>query len=503
MQTMLKYFLLVFIPFVSLPLAAQTIKLKTEGSPKYPPFSALPYEQRQQVLATVEAHLNEYALAAPMFDDRQKKVTSEKVTEFQALFNPNAMMVKDYEENIQGELVTLRDYTSGVFNRLDRQGVQVKLGNATLLEIIDDQLGFWVVVVKVDKLIYNYVTEKQEVKINAGGRFLEQEFRFDVPKNDLNRARIARIARICRGKECDVAGDYARYMGLSIGSYLPFVSTSYSDFWQTTANPDNLDVKGEVSFFAGFDFLTNKLSPKASVGKNLFVTAGLHFDYKRFSSTLTGYNIPAFDTLSDVSNQVANGEKLDFLRDPSNTTVEEKLNVAFLKIPLGVGIRMMKKRKAEFLLNFKLVPAFFITNSSGSLTGYGRYDALLPEADWRFLEEGAANTADQAYIPLRVGDSLSINETPSPDFKGFSISAELSPTLYIHLSENNPNWSLLIGLDLNYNLGSFVQFDETNAYLLRYNDEYDKSLAQHYLKGMSNFSAGFRIGLHHHLTTKP
>lgn len=496
---MLKYFLLVFIPFVSLPLAAQTIKLKTEGSPKYPPFSALPYEQRQQVLATVEAHLNEYALAAPMFDDRQKKVTSEKVTEFQALFNPNAMMVKDYEENIQGELVTLRDYTSGVFNRLDRQGVQVKLGNATLLEIIDDQLGFWVVVVKVDKLIYNYVTEKQEVKINAGGRFLEQEFRFDVPKNDLNRARIARIARICRGKECDVAGDYARYMGLSIGSYLPFVSTSYSDFWQTTANPDNLDVKGEVSFFAGFDFLTNKLSPKASVGKNLFVTAGLHFDYKRFSSSLTNYDVPLFDTLSEPSN----GNTLAYTRAATQINVDEKLDVGFLKVPLGIGIRMMRKRKAEFLLNMKLVPAFFILKSSSSLTGNGTYDALIDEADWRYLETQAAKVDDQAYSPLRAGADLSIDNEPNPDIKGFSLSAELSPTFYFHLSENNPNWSLLIGLDLNYNLGSFVQFNETNAYILRYNDEYDKSLAQHYLKGMSNFSAGFRIGLHHHLTTKP
>ena len=67
----------------------------------------------------------------------------------------------------------------------------------------------------------------------------------------------------------------------------------------------------------------------------------------------------------------------------------------------------------------------------------------------------------------------------------------------------NPNWSLLIGLDLTYHLGSYFEYKEAEDYFFKFKDDYSNSLTEHYLKGMSNFSAGLRIGLLHRFKTKP
>ena len=480
--------------------SAQTIRLEMP-SPKYPPTTTLKVQDRQQIIKTAEALINDYAKTATLLDEAQRKVNGSSIDRFRALFNPTAMIVKDFEENIQTERINVRTYTEGVFQRMERQGVRVKMGKAILKEIKDDPAGYWVVVIELEKLIYNAVSADQVVKNFSSGRFMKQEISVDIKKSDLERAKIAGINRIGGS---GIADQYVRYLGPSVGAYMPFVNPSMSSFWQTShAATSTMNVKGEVSFSGGFDFLTNKMYPSAAEHKNLFLTAGLHFSYLRLTTELRDFSIAPFDaTASD-----GNGNDTTYQRLVGPLMADEKLNIGLVEIPLGVTYRLKKSIKSDIMLSAKLIPTI-VLSGSGDVSGKGTYDAMLDNAMWRVLELDAINLAQtdnpDSFGPFQAGEDMPIKEMANPTLSSFMLTARVSPSVYFHLSENNSSWSLLLGFDLNFHLGSFLKHDDADTDVFHFSDDdYQTSLLQHYTDGLSAFSAGLRIGLHHRLTSKP
>jgi len=197
---------------------------------------------------------------------------------------------------------------------------------------------------------------------------------------------------------------------------------------------------------------------------------------------------------------------LPYQRSARDISFTEDLSIGVLEIPLGVAYRLKSGIKSDFLLGVKLVPSF-VLSSSGDISGTGTYDAEITESMWRLLEEGATNldqiNESTKFGPFQAGSNIPISQGADPSTAGFLLSAQISPTYYLHLSEEESSWSILVGLDLNLHLGSFLSHDDASDDILKFNDDYSTSFLQHYTDGMSGVTFGLRLGLHHRLTSRP
>lgn len=494
------YLSLVFIMLFAFALPAQKLKIKTANT-AYPPASVLSEEERAELINTTEQMMNDYAQAATLLDKDKKRVTVASVNHFRSFFGSTAEVVVDYEEVSTGELINYRSYSDAVFSRMELQGLQVRVGELKLKEIINDAAGYWVLVLEADKLIYNYVNSNNQVEVDAGGRMMKQEMRIDIRKTKPEKAKITKIS--CIGCGAGVIDDYVQYIGPSISLFNPIVSAKMSEFWTSNHDDSEFSNSGNLSFSAGIDIMTNKFAAKSSSTKPLFLTGGIHLYLYRFSSSLNDFSIsPSFGAIATDPNS----NILDYERLATNINVTEELSIGLLAIPIGVGYRLMKNQKRSFFVTGKLIPSF-VLSASGNLNGTGTYDAIISGAMWQLLEAGAANPAqlndEDKFGPFQGGNDLTIDETANPSKSSFALAFQLSPTMYFHLSEDNSSWSLLLGLDLTFNLNSFLKHDESAVDILQFADDYDTSILQHYTSGFSVFSPGIRIGLQHRLISKP
>jgi hypothetical protein len=498
MQHLKNILILHFLLLGSLALHAQTIKISESG----PPAPKVPYslsaELRQRLIAGAELKLAAYAEAATLLDKSKNRVTGESIARFKSLFNAAAELPKDYLEFVPDRPASLNEYCNDVFQRLEVRGVQMRINAARLVSIIDDPSGFYVVVVQVDKSVFNYLSESGGEKISPGGQHFKQEIHFDILKEDLDFVKIANI----RGEFRPVAAEYARYFGPGIGFSLPFAQPVFSSYW--TDRPDaassSLSIGGGLSFAVSFDLVTNRLLPRAAPNKNVFASAGLQAGLLSLRTKLEDFSNREFDA------QAVSGEhSLNYRRSVAALQAKERISIAYLSLPVGLALRVKESKKFDVFLAARLWPIFALS-SSGNLSGTGTYTASIPGANWN---SGRSNSVNPAHLndpnkfgPFQIGDRR-LEGTPNPDIKPFSLAVQLSPFTYIHLSDLNPNWSLLLGLDLTYHLSSPMGHDGTAGDILRYPDDYDTSILQHYTTGMSLFSLGFRVGLHHRLVTKP
>jgi hypothetical protein len=476
---------------------AQTLKIDIQGPPAPKLAPGISVGLKGQIIGIVEQHLNAYAQAASLLDERERRVTSASIDRFRALFNAAAELPEDYLEFVPSQPVTLSKYCNDVSLRLETRGVQVQINSARLLEIIDDQTGFYVVVVEVDKSIYNYLSEKGGAKTSTSGRHFKHKFYFDVLKSNLDVVTIHHIL----GEPRRPAADYVRYLGPSVGVFLPIAQPTFSPYWNDNhAGRSKLSINGSPSFSAGFEFLTNRLLPRSATQKNLFITAGIHFTLTGYKPHLEELNIGEFDATA-----VRNTHQLMYRRFAEDIQAEELINVGALTVPLGLGLLIKESKKSDVFIAARILPTFSLFNS-GNLSGTGMYIAALPEAMWQSNRPNSVRpdqlNDDNAFGPFIIGERA-LEGTPELAVKPFSLSLQLSPHVYFHLSNSNPNWSLLLGLDFTYGFGSLFEHQAVAGDLFRFPDEYSGSIPQHYTSGMSSFAMGLRIGLHHRLTTKP
>lgn len=453
------------------------------------------------LISTSEILLTEYVRAARLVDETRNRVTSESIARFLSLFNSNTLVVKDYVEYIPEEPVKIKDYASGVFNRLENKGVQMKLNKVELVEIKDDPSGFFVVVLAVEKSIYNYIDQKQIVKIVPSGRIFSQEFRIDVLKTDLGFAKIQTIKRICRDtKECPGEPDeFVHYFGPSTTLSKPLLFPTMSGWWATNQRQATVEVTGVFGIAAGFELFSNQLAAKNSDRKNFFLSCGVFYNYRRLESDFKNLNVSDFQA-------VTNSGSMGYLRRVTAVSVEEEFTLGTIEVPLGLGIRLKESRKLDLFVNARIIPGLTIASRLG-FRGYGTYDAVLEEAMWRALEPGASDR-DQwmnpdAFGPFDIGEVQELSGSPSVSTAGISLSTQLSPAVYLHLSDRNPRWSLLLALDFTYHMGSWLEHMEENNDIFTYSDDYPISALQHYTTAMRGFSTGLRVGLHRSISIKP
>lgn len=484
------------------------VNLKKTGA-QAPPTSVLSTADRDAVFSTAEKLLNEYAEAMTLIDKSSGIITPNSANEFRKLFGSNAQIDKDYEEFLKGERQSPRSYADAVFNRFSQsryKGFQVKIADASVKEVINDPVGFWVVVIQVEKIRSTYATSDNRVGFNPGGETMYQEIRMDIPKDNLNNGNIAKISKTnANGSIWVIAipDEYYQYAGPSLSAFLPLTNVTNSTFWNAWHSESTFESKGQLSFSIGADFMTNRFLPKASPSKNLFLTGGIYYSVYRINSEVGDFSIRQGIPSTAVD---FDGDFINYMGLVNNINVSENLSVGLLSIPLGVGYRIMKTQKSALLLQAKVVPGI-VFSLSGEVSGFGTYDAYLPEAMWRLLEEGAADLRFiddvESYGPFEAGEDKAISSDANVNTKGFVLGFQFSPVYYFDLSEYDSSWSLMVGLDLNIQPGSFIQHDDLDDDLFkRANDDYT-SILQHYGSDLSTIGLGFKIGLHHRLRTQP
>lgn len=492
------YFLILILTVASLDLVAQPIKIALNAGPEPIIAASISPELRNQIILSVEQKLNEYIELGSLLDKSQRRVTSVSIDRFRALFNAAAELPKDYLEFVPTQPVGLSEYCNEVFQRLETRGLQMTISAARLLEIIDDPTGFYVIRVAVDKSLYNYLAEHGGSKISTSGRHFKQIFHFDILKTRPEEVKIANIM----GETRPPAADYARYFGPSLAVGLPLVQSTLSDNWNNRSESQgNLSINGGVSFAIGFDYITNRLLPRSAPRKNLFASVGIHLTTSSLSTKLENVSIGEFSAVASTQN-----DTLAYQRSAQDIQAKEVLTVTSLTIPVGIAWRLKSSRKVDVFVAARLLPSFTLTDW-GRLDGEGTYAASIAGASWRSDHPNAVNP-EQLDDPSKFGPFIigqrSLEGSPSPTVAPFTLAIQLSPQAYIRLSDTNPNWSLLLGLDLHYQFKSSIEHEDSGAGdLFQFPDDYSGSILQHYTSGLSLFTPSLRLGLLHRMVTKP
>lgn len=496
MKNYFRYLSTLLLLAIVLPLSAQDIKLKT-NSTKY--AETLKPADKEKVVQSLEKLLNEYATTAMLFDKTKRKVTSASVKKFQGLFNPTARVIKDYEEFYQDVTVDVRSYADQVFNRMLLQGIKFKIIEAKLVEITYDPAGFWIAQIEVEKAFFNASKANFEIKEIPSGKYMRQMISVDIKASDIDRAKISGIS--CVGCKVSVVDNYTRFVGPSLGFYGSSFNPSMSSFWNNNHATSSITTKGGLGFSFGVDFMTNSFLAKGAENKKLFLTAGARFSSYKLSVEVEGFALNPF-----AETATSEGTSLPYLRSAREIKFTENLSFGVLEIPIGVAYRLRNNNKSSFMLGAKLMPSI-VVSGKGDIRGTGTYDATISDAKWTLLEDGATNPnqIDEPtnFGPFQAGVDVPINENGSPSTKGFLLAAQLSPTYFFHLAEAEKSWSLMVGLDLNFHLGSFLSNDNADNDILKYSDDYSSSFLQHYTSGMSAVTYGLRIGLLHRFDRRP
>ncbi len=493
-------------------LSGQNLVLQTAGA-LYP--ETLSSQDRETVVETINDFINDYADAAPLLDKKLNKVTSESVNRFKNMFLSNATLVKDYEEFVTEEsIVELETYYNDVANTMEVHGLQVVVAEPLLAEIKDDG-NFWVARVRLQKEFYNYIDTDNQVRESTGGRSQEQELWIDITKNNLKRARIQKIIRICRPGECEVQAEYTSYKGGYLGGFLPLVVGKSYGGWLAD-NPGavaDFSVTGKYGAYFGLEYLTNRINKKEATGKNTFLSLGLSGNFSHYSASIENYGFTSLDEIATVTPGGTPGEP--YTRTGSGINATEQFDVISIQAPIGVGFRFKKKQMSELIFQAKMLPSYFLLYGEATLESTsGKYKTDIFPAEFNSSRADAINPDNNAlrddkyFGPFLIGDNRTIRPSETDlDVSGFGIAAQLSPTAFFHLSDNNPNWSLMIGADVTYHIGSFVKFSGDDNILLKYpnDDDYSngffdyynggQSLVGHYLSSLSVTHIGFRIGL--------
>jgi len=515
------YFLAILVIFGTNSALSQNITLTKD--PNFIVDPSINSTDLNQIVELLETTINEYAAAAKLLDETERRVTEGSIDRFQRLFTPSARILQDYAEFIPRDPVSFRDYALEVYNALRLQGVQVVVKSAVLKEVRSTATGFYVPVITVTKTLYNSLSSNGSINSITTGRTEVQEFTFDIFKDDLSRASISLINF---DAPPEVAARYTQVIGIPIGVGSGAFSPTLSSFWDQNHSEASLEINGGINFSIGVEFLTDRfITPKGSSSRPLALSVGVRYSSYQWKTKLNDFSIEPFEQVA----QATTGQQTNtYQRIVGPVAAEENLRFGVLEVPLGVAFNLIKKSTTLFYIHTRFVPGF-VFSGSGDLSGAGDYDGTpliedpnLPSllgtpANFRILEQQAANPglieSDLGFGPYRVGagqvlgsDSNQSSLSAEPELAGVTFAVQLSPTLYLNFSDDNPGWGMLLGLDLNYHFGSFMTHNPISATMdnaLKYNDDFQGSLLDYYGTGVSGLSFGLRIGLFQRLNIEP
>lgn len=502
--------------FTSNQILGQKIQLTTSADLVVD--STIDAKSVEAITQLLEQTINEYAAAASLLDTDKNQVTDASTRRFNAIFSPTASIMRDYAKETNCNLMAFKSYALEVYNLMPLQGIQMTVEGAELQEIKSDGLGFYTPVVFVKKRMFTSVDENGEVGSSFSGKLMEQKFIFDIYKDDLSSASISKIDFVVLPQKCRTGDVYNRVLSFSgsVGSsdFILDVAENYAN----TFGINSLKVEGDLNYAFGAEIMTDQfITRPTSSNRKLFASLGLRYASYNITSTLDSFAIRESSEYEvTATKEIFNNDYIRIV-NPVNATEELQLNI--LEVPVGLSYNVLKTSKMLFNIHFRAIPSLAL-DSGGGVTGMGNYDGILfvndPDSpingelsQFQILRSGAANPAlyedENGFGPFRVGEELEINQDSKADMKlGFS--GQISPTLYLSFNDDNPAWGVLVGIDLNYHFGYWLNqtpIKNLEDAALKFNDDYDTSLANIYLQNISGFSYALRVGVFNRLISNP
>lgn len=472
-------------------------QLKLNVSPDFVRDPQITEERFQELLAATESALNNYATVGRIYDPKERRVSSASIKAFNDLFNPAAEVVKDYVEFPPRDLVDFRDYSIEVYNMISDKGIEFLLSEPVLTEIRVKSLGnsrYYMPVVKVNKVVYAFLDRYGALKQSASGNSLDLLLTFEIAEEAMD---APKIAKINHGTTIKPADFYNRLIGIYACGGSSVVTPTYSGHWNTVHPTNELNFSGGFNWGIGIDFMTDQfITSKSNPNRRMGFSAGL-----RFTSINTEATVPEFRSEGNAQTVVFDGIEATGIRSVSSGNITQSLTVNTLSLPVGLDYKFIKSRTMILALHGRVVPSFSL-GSSSSLAGTFVHDLYFPEYDLLFSDpnSGASNWGTNADAGSRTFD-----ESVDTQARSFVLGFEVSPTVYLNFEDARSGWGVLIGADLGYVPGSFIDHQPLNdrsSEPLAMSSELP-SLTSAYLTDMSSLYFGIRVGLFQRNVTQP
>ena len=481
---------LILLAVVADNLYAQ-VNLRIDPNIKKPAASIMSAEKEAEVLQTTKNILNNYTQRISLRDPNSKIVTSEMINSFSELFAPTATLPDDYKAEVR-EVMQIRDYCNEIFLKMKLDGIQVVFNDFLLKEIKDDPDGFYKVYVDVTKTRYNYLNAAGKVEKSTSGKRMKQTMSIDIRKGSAHLGQIRSLVQVIEGKADRPFERDISVVGLSLGAGSGSITTTETPLFKTASSGSDFKTKSGLNVSIGFDFTTTKVvNARKSSNKNAQLLLGVRYAIEQVTANLSNFSVAPFQATATTSSA---SQSYSRKAGPINGT--EKLTIGLLEPYLGLGYRVSNKRQSKLYVSLKAIPTFTISNS-GNLEGLGRYDGTISR--FRFLGNNSFRP-DLLQNPLgagpyQVGNRV-LDSGLESNLKG-ALAFQLSPALYLDLTDDNPTWGISIGLDLTYHPTYLSSDDSYEEHALLFpDDRLQGSLHEYYSDKISAFTYGLRIGLY-------
>ena len=417
-----------------------------------------------KVSAAAQTILNEYARSGHL-TNAGGTPTQRAGNDFQNLFKATATVFADYLEYPGGQGDHIASYRRTIMDKFPDNGFPYIVSNAELTGVSGEGFRFFIATLQFKKSVKKYVDGRGRIRSAAqdGSRDFILKMTVEISVDDLTRFKIRSI--VCADKCGRPAADRTRYLtgALSIG--LPLTASDLLPI-------DNIDMEatGDISFdqtlhtSIGVRYTTNRFNPEAATKKNLFLTVGADLSVSRFRSRLLDYALNPID-VTQFDGRTVEGDVGEYVRLVDDVILDEEIRLVSVDLPLGLSYRIFNDYDRVLMVDLVAKPSFVLGKSVAIGQGRGRFDGLIPAANFSVLNDyprpitdptdpTAVPITDPASNPFNACECDEITREESPLQTGFGLWLQLSPTYYTNLDNGDPALGLQFSLDLAYNVSA-------------------------------------------------
>jgi hypothetical protein len=397
-----------------------------------------------KIITGLDQKLNEYQRLGKLANPKTHLIDRESTNAFKAMFDQDAKVYNDLQEETDDMLLDVETYASIARNFFVQDGIRFNISDPVIkrIEVYDEEI---VCFVNLFKSIDQFYTNTGDVKQES--RTFNLEFLFAIPKSSLSTIKIRTIRS---GIDKMAPADYSSYVGIDLCGGIQQIEYTTSPDFKKFGAEGTISAKTSTVLQGGFVWYSNFIGKEKGRKKNLFVTAGLNVRYSKIEGKLNNYSLPAENPfvlkLSDgtpFDSLVYRAQKVD---------VNEKLTFVQVQLPIGAGYRLIHKNTMALMLDLTYVPGISLFSKAeigdSSIGIYNLY-GIKGKANYNFIEsEQSTNILATGYDLLIKDRSLGvepINYSWKPKLN-LTHQVGVSLTFFKDFVEHNTTFGMALGI---------------------------------------------------------
>ena len=508
-QTVKAVCLLVAGVLLSITAAGQDDKPVTL-SPNMVVEESIAGSEVEKVATAARKILNEYTALGHIRNENGVP-TQRVANDFQNLFKATATVFSDYLEYPGGTGEDIAEYRRILMEKFPNEGFPYDVSNAELSGVSGEGFRFFIAKIRFKKSIKKYVDGRGRIRDAAqdGSRDFILEMTVEISVDDLGLYKIREI--VCADGCGRPAADRVRYLSGTLSIGLPLTSSDLLPITNVDMSATSaINFKHTLQASVGGRWTSNVLNPDAASNKNIFLTVGGELSFSRFSSQLRDYALLPIgeERFNGTTNE---GEVAEYRRLVTNVTLDEDVSMVSLDLPFGLSYRILNDYDRAFMIDFLARPTLTVSKSISLSRAEGRYDGVIPEANFSVLENyprpldqpgGIPENPilDPTNNPFNACECDLLTRTESELATGLGLWLQISPTYYTNLDNDDPALGLQFSLDLAYNISSPITSSAASDAYYRDPRGEEGVLANGYFKHGLHY-IGIRVGVYLHKVT--